>query len=481
MLTAGFVALGAGVSYADTTSTSGNGSLLGGNQLVADLDVPINAAGNAIGVLGSAGADADHSGALVAEDDEDVSTSGNGSALGGNQAVIDGDVPVNIAGNAIAVLGNAGAAAAGTGAAVIEGEEGHHHGHGPEREHDRAPAGPEREHQLSDADVLTKVDELRATTEYAVGELAPKPPVFQGGTYVQHTAAPESPGPDLSSLTGAASGLARPLQVDTGELQAGPPLRQSAPVEHQAAEVVHQSGHGDDDDEVSTSGNASLLGGNQAVIDAEVPVNLAGNAIGAIAGNAGASADHTTALVAEDGEDVSTTGNASLLGGNQLVADLDVPINAVGNAIAVLGNAGAAGTDSGAAVIEHQRAENGPAQSNSNGDRVEHSAAEEPGTEGGQAELPQPSTGADSVLPLSAEQPPAQGTGSQPTGTNELGLPEVALEDVPVVRTLPAPEPEAVAQSSERLAGELAGLADATEGQSGTDPLNSVTGALGLN
>ncbi|MFE3458483.1 chaplin family protein [Nocardiopsis aegyptia] len=47
---------------------------------------------------------------------------------------------------------------------------------------------------------------------------------------------------------------------------------------------------------------------------------------------------------------VFTSGNGSILGGNQLVADLDVPVNVCGNAIAVLGVAGANCTDSGATV-----------------------------------------------------------------------------------------------------------------------------------
>ncbi|WP_444962299.1 chaplin family protein [Nocardiopsis sp. M1B1] len=62
-----FTAAGAGVAYADTT-TSGNGSILGGNQIVADLDVPINACGNAIAVLGVAGAQCTGGGAAVQDD-----------------------------------------------------------------------------------------------------------------------------------------------------------------------------------------------------------------------------------------------------------------------------------------------------------------------------------------------------------------------------------------------------------------------------
>lgn len=48
--------------------------------------------------------------------------------------------------------------------------------------------------------------------------------------------------------------------------------------------------------------------------------------------------------------DVATSGIGGIGAGNQLVADLDVPINVCGNSVAVLGVSGANCTDSGAAV-----------------------------------------------------------------------------------------------------------------------------------
>ena len=48
--------------------------------------------------------------------------------------------------------------------------------------------------------------------------------------------------------------------------------------------------------------------------------------------------------------DVATSGNGGVLSGNQLVADLDVPVNVCGNSVAVLGVSGANCTDSGASV-----------------------------------------------------------------------------------------------------------------------------------
>ena len=293
LLTAGFVALGSGVAFADSdAATSGNGSVLGGNQAVVNADVPVNVSGNAIGaVLGVAGADSTGNGAAVIERDRhgaDVATSGNGSLLGGNQLVVDAEIPVNVAGNAIGAVGGvAGAAASDTGAVVHES-----HGH---RHHHSAP------------------------TEYTVMDVVGE--VSRNATIL--------PLPDTSG-------------VDAGV------LRQSAPREHQRAPREHQS--------IATSGNGSLIGGNQAVVDLDVPVNLAGNAIGAVGGVAGAAASDTGAVVHESHEHIATSGNGSAVGGNQLVVDGDVPVNVAGNAIAaVAGVAGAGASDTGA-VVEHQSA-----------------------------------------------------------------------------------------------------------------------------
>src|SRR5690606_8078866 len=229
-------------------------------------------------------------------DGREVETSGNGSLVGGNQAVLGLDVPVNVSGNAVgAVLGSAGAAAEDTGALVHHGDE--HGGDGYDEGYD------ERSAQSS--------------------------PVGGG-------------------LIDQLSEAARPLHLQTGGLDAGPVL-------HQSDQRAHQSGS--EGDTVESSSNGSILGGNQLVADANVPVNVAGNAIAAVGGNAGAAAEDAGAIVHEhDTETVETSGNGSIIGGNQAVVDADVPVNVAGNAVgAVLGNAGAAAEESGAAVIEHDR------------------------------------------------------------------------------------------------------------------------------
>ena len=307
--------------------TSGNGSVLGGNQAVAHADVPVNITGNAIGAVGgvagaqSTGSDAivDHSRDAKHSDHPDIATSGNGSLLGGNQIVGDLDVPVNISGNAVGAVGGvAGAAATDAEAIVRDGGRGRHdhdgHGHNGNGK-DNGHNGHNGNGDNGNGD--------NGYREHQTGQVTTQDLVAEALENVQ-------------------------LLPDTSGVDAGV-LRQSAPVRE------HQS--------IATSGNGSLLGGNQAVVDLDVPVNVAGNAVGAVGGVAGAAATDSDAVVKDTHRDIATSGNGSLAGGNQLVADADVPVNVAGNAVgAVAGVAGASATDSDAKVV-HQSAETEPQSS----------------------------------------------------------------------------------------------------------------------
>ena len=82
----GFAGLGPGVSYAGTHTTSGDNSLLGGNQIKLPISVPINISGNAAAAGGIAAA-ASKGGATVRNEGDPGSgktTSGKQSAAGGN-------------------------------------------------------------------------------------------------------------------------------------------------------------------------------------------------------------------------------------------------------------------------------------------------------------------------------------------------------------------------------------------------------------
>jgi hypothetical protein len=113
---------------ADTT-TQRNYGALSGNQLLAPIQAPINACGNAVAVGGASeaecegGADADYKGA------GNLTTQDNIGLGNGNQLFAPIQAPVNVCGNAIAVLGHATASCDGGSDAEIPGGHDHHDSH----------------------------------------------------------------------------------------------------------------------------------------------------------------------------------------------------------------------------------------------------------------------------------------------------------------------------------------------------------------
>jgi hypothetical protein len=129
---------GQGAAQADTAAqagtTSGNGSVGSGNQLVLPVSVPIDLCGNVVAALGlgraectggaavaggagsggTAGGSADSPGlgkveqaAPTAQNAGASGTSGTGGLLSGNEISVPVTVPVTVCGNAAAVLGEA--------------------------------------------------------------------------------------------------------------------------------------------------------------------------------------------------------------------------------------------------------------------------------------------------------------------------------------------------------------------------------------
>jgi hypothetical protein len=117
-----------GKAESDTLTQSNYGAL-SGNQLLAPIQAPINACGNAIAIGGSSsagcegGADADYSGA------GNLTTQDNVGLGNGNQVFAPIQAPVNVCGNAIAILGYASASCDGGSDAEIPGGHDHHNSH----------------------------------------------------------------------------------------------------------------------------------------------------------------------------------------------------------------------------------------------------------------------------------------------------------------------------------------------------------------
>ncbi|GAB2829089.1 hypothetical protein GCM10027176_36600 [Actinoallomurus bryophytorum] len=289
LLTASFVALGAGPALADVTN--GDGSILGGNQVNAPISVPVDISGNALAVLGhsvagSTGGAAVH-GAGAGFGGGHSRTSGRHSIGGGNQINAPISVPVNACGNGAAVLGGALAGCRG-GSLVGSGgyDDDGYHGGGHNRTSGR--------HSIL------------------------------GGNQVNAPiTAPVNVCGNSAAVLGAALAGCR-----GGATAAGLP---------------GGGFHG------RTSGRHSIGGGNQLDAPVNTPVNVCGNAIGGHA-LAGCHGGASVAGFGGSGFHGRTSGHHSILGGNQLHAPVNAPIDVCGNTAAVLGDA-VAGCAGGAGVV----------------------------------------------------------------------------------------------------------------------------------
>src|SRR5438093_772572 len=106
ILSAGFLLIGG--AAANAASTTDNFGILGGNQVHAPIQAPISISGNAIGLLGTAHATG--SGASTSGGAGGAGSTSDNFAIGtGNQVTADISLPIDVCGNAVSLLGGADA------------------------------------------------------------------------------------------------------------------------------------------------------------------------------------------------------------------------------------------------------------------------------------------------------------------------------------------------------------------------------------
>jgi hypothetical protein len=271
--------------------TDGRHSVLGGNQVTAPITAPVNLCGNAVAIFGEATAGC-RGGAFVKNGGGRGGaggnrTSGRSSVIGGNQVVAPVTAPINICGNSVALIGEAFSGC--RGGAVIKGGHG---GNGYSGNASRRGSGA-------------------------------------GGNYTD-------------GRFGAGSGnqvvapINLPIQACGNAVGNG---HASCPGGISAPPAGRSGGAGGN----RTSGRSSVLGGNQVVAPVTAPINVCGNAV-ALIGEAFAGCRGGASVKGGGGRGAGgnrTDGRHSILGGNQIVAPITAPINACGNAVAVLGDAAA--------------------------------------------------------------------------------------------------------------------------------------------
>ena len=155
------------------------------------------------------------------------------------------------------------------------------------------------------------------------------------GAGVAH--ASETSGDD-GILSGSQVGISIELPVTVG----GNAISLIGDSQSSDASTEVMTGGGDADPVAVTSGEDGIGSGTQALIDVSAPVTIGGNAISVIGDSSSSDAETVVApaepAAASDAGSVQTSGEDSILGGTQGLIDLSAPVTVSGNAISVIGD-----------------------------------------------------------------------------------------------------------------------------------------------
>ncbi|MEV8516145.1 chaplin family protein, partial [Dactylosporangium sp. NPDC051484] len=334
-----------GVANRTEDWTSGyNAGVLNGNQLDTTLQAPINISGNAIALLGFAGASG--RGGAWAVNGESASTTGSNHITGYNAGLLNGNqfnttlqVPVNVCGNAIAILGFASANCGG-GATAIEGTgSGHGKGHGHGRGNGGQDSGGYVPGTKANSTVKVSTAPAAHTKNVAKTTTTKSQKSIDLGAYAKRkkhhngTGAVLPPAPNNGPGNGSNNGSCASGDWTTGYNsgllngnQLGTTVQVPINIGGKGGASAVTGGHGD----WTTGFNSGVLNGNQLGTTVQVPINIGGNGGASAVKGEGGCGDWTTGF------------NSGVLNGNQLGTTVQVPINIGGNggASAVKGEGG---------------------------------------------------------------------------------------------------------------------------------------------
>ncbi|WP_329518656.1 chaplin family protein [Spirillospora sp. NBC_01491] len=255
-------------------------------------------------------------------------TNGDSSVLGGNQANLPISAPVNACGNSAAVLGKAAAGCEGGAAVHKGGHKGGHKGH----------KGPKGKHKPG----KHKPGKHKGGHGRGGQSTSGKAGIGSGNQVNAPVKAPVNACGNAVAVAGKAdAGCKGGSAAHSGHGKAPGKGHGKAPGKGHGKGAQHHSG-GKRPAGQQTSGKHGILAGNQVNAPISIPVNVCGNAV-AILGKAVAGCEGGAAVTggARPGGRQVTSGAFSVLGGNQVNAPISVPVNVCGNAVAVLGKAGA--------------------------------------------------------------------------------------------------------------------------------------------
>ncbi|MBL7260790.1 chaplin family protein [Paractinoplanes lichenicola] len=302
VLAAGALLFAPAAAQADSKQVTGaNNGILNGTQIAVPVNVPINVVGNSLAILGAA--DAQGVGFNHTESgrrgDAQVTGVNNGIA-NGTQAYLPVSVPVNVVGNSAAVLGHASATGVGINGRKAESArttEGARGGWGGDTQFTGLNNG------------IANGTQIYAPIDVPINVCGNSLAIL-GGAYSQAI---------CSNNTRGDRHFHRGIHGRKAESAQG-----------------HRGGRGG---AVQATGvNNGILNGTQLYAPISLPINLSGNSA-ALLGSASSRAISRNESGHGDDFVQATGANNGILNGTQVAVPINVPINACGNSLGILGAA----------------------------------------------------------------------------------------------------------------------------------------------
>src|SRR5919107_1334318 len=280
VLAAGALLFAPGAAHAGVSQhTSDNNGVLNGTQLFAPVNIPVNFVGNAIGVAGEANAAG--AGSKWTEGGwggVKQSSSDNNGVLNGTQAYLPFYAPINIVGNAAALLGEANAEGVGTNGKTESGRT--ESGKGvKQNSHDNNGV-------LNGTQVYAPIDvpiNFCGNALALLGEANAQAICANGHHHESGWAVSQSTTDNNGALNGTQvyAPISAPLNIAGNAIGV-------AGEGNAAAAATNESGHGHKFSQ-NSSDNNGVGNGPQIAAPINVPINVCGNALGLL-GEASASA-----------------------------------------------------------------------------------------------------------------------------------------------------------------------------------------------
>lgn len=108
-----------------------------------------------------------------------------------------------------------------------------------------------------------------------------------------------------------------------------------------------------------TTGESGIVSGNQTGVDAQVPINLSGNQVTVIGQDNTTSSDSGASTAGADPGSPTTSGEDAIASGNQTAVGVQAPVNASGNQVTVIGQDNQTQSTGSAATTENDGVDGG--------------------------------------------------------------------------------------------------------------------------